>query len=316
MEEQESIEQASKIIDITTFAIVVLVQGTLFGVRRFKLDIAAIVTLLSYLVVMLIRFLRTFINFEDGRTNPIQVGINIICNTLISSTIYYFAFEMQLVRILLERGNGSSVREREYSEETAELVRRNRLLNYTIIGISLVVQGVIYATLRMLQEYGKEYGTAGKIVFYITVFSKVPLDAISFYVFLNSFLYFLTRKQKSLKREALGLSPFNIFIVISVYTFLALRVLGTIWTATNAVITMTDIYDTHDYTFFRIITSDIFFPLRDFLESLFFAYLFFYQSKTNLCPKSLGKLNSQYFENMALPAAVNKQESLMSSDVD
>lgn len=79
---------------------------------------------------------------------------------------------------------------------------------------------------------------------------------------------------------------------------------------------MTDIYDTHDYTVFRLITVDIVFPLRDFLESLFFAYLFFYQSKTKLCPKSLGKLNSQYFENMSLPAAVNKQESHMSIEVD
>lgn len=207
----------------------VLVQGTLFGVRRFKLDIAAIVTLLSYLVAMLIRFLKRVINFENGLLNPIETGINIITGTLISSAIYYFAFEMQLVRILLERGNGSSVREREYSEETAKLVRRNMLLKYTIVGISLVCQGVIYATLRILQECGKEYGTAGKVVFFITVFCKVPLDAISFYVFLNSFLYFLARKQKSLKREALGLSPFNMFIVISVYTFLAFRVLGTIF---------------------------------------------------------------------------------------
>jgi hypothetical protein len=46
---------------------------------------------------------------------------------------------MQLVRIMLERSNGSSVREREYSEETAKLVRRNKVSKYLVIGISLVV---------------------------------------------------------------------------------------------------------------------------------------------------------------------------------
>lgn len=94
---------------------------------------------------------------------------------------------------------------------------------------------------------------------------------------------------------------------------MVLRVYGTLFTATNAVITMTDIYDTRDYTIFRLITVDIFFPVRDFLEALFFAYLFFYQSKVKLCPKSLSKLNSQYFENMSLPAGVNNQESLRST---
>ena len=117
--EKETIEEISKITDITIFVIVVSIQTSLFAVRRFKLDIAATVTLLLYLIVILIRFLRCFINFEDGRLNPIQVGINIICGTLISSAIYFFAFEMQLVRILLEKGDGSCVREREYSEETA-----------------------------------------------------------------------------------------------------------------------------------------------------------------------------------------------------
>ena len=167
--------------------------------------------------------------------------------------------------------------------------------------------------MRILQEYGQDYGTAGKVVFYSATFTKVPLDAIAFYVFLTSFLYFLGRKKQSLKREALGLSPFNLFIVSSVYLFLVLRVLGTIYSASNSVITMTEIYETHEYTVFRLIIADIFFPVRDFLESLFFAYLFFYQSKVKLCPKSLSKLNSEYFENMSAPvAAVNNKDSAAS----
>jgi hypothetical protein len=80
---ENTIQEISKVTDITIFVIVLITQAALFGVRRFKLDIAAIITLLLYLVVMLIRFLRCFIHLEDGRLNPIQVGINIICFTVI-----------------------------------------------------------------------------------------------------------------------------------------------------------------------------------------------------------------------------------------
>jgi len=281
-----------------------IVQASVVVLRRFKLDLAALITMTLYLVVMLVRFIRCFITWK--RTDPIQIGINIICGTLISATVYFFVFEMQLVRILLERSNGSCVRERDYSDETVKLVKRNKLLKYAVIGLLLFDQGVIYTTMRMLNEYGTDYGTTGKVFFYLSVFLKLPLDVIALWIFCSSFLYFVRRKQQSLKREALGFSPFNHFILIAVALMVTLRIFGSLFTVINAVITLSDLYDVHSYVIFRLISGNIIFPLRDFVEALFFSYLFFYQSKVKLCPKSLSKINSQYLENLSQqPAALN-----------
>lgn len=95
------IESASWYTDILIFLFVLTAQTTVFILRRFKLDLAAIVTLLLYLSVMFIRFLRCIIS-SDNRVSPVQVGINIACHTLISMSMYHFVFEMQSVRIQVE----------------------------------------------------------------------------------------------------------------------------------------------------------------------------------------------------------------------
>jgi hypothetical protein len=202
---------------------------------------------------------------------------------------------MQLVRILLERSNGTCVREQEYTGETAKLVKKNKYLKYTVIGLLLVDQIGIYFTLRMLTEFDIDYGTAGKVFFYASTFLKLPLDFYVLWIFCSCFQYFVRRKQQSLKREALGFSPFNIFILSSVYFMVFMRVFGSLFNVTNSIMSLTDAYESHGYILFRLISANIIFTLRDFIEALFFSYLFYYQSKVKLCPKSLSKINTEYY---------------------
>lgn len=48
--------------DMVVFSVVLAVQLSVFGIRRFKIDISAIITLLSYLVVIFFRFLRALLS--------------------------------------------------------------------------------------------------------------------------------------------------------------------------------------------------------------------------------------------------------------
>jgi hypothetical protein len=61
----------SQYIDLTIFPIVFASQLFVFIKRRFRLDVSAIITLVLYLLVMLIRFIRCFIQKANNRLNPI-----------------------------------------------------------------------------------------------------------------------------------------------------------------------------------------------------------------------------------------------------
>ena len=86
---------ASFFSDIIIFTVVLFVEAYIFFTKFSKLETHAVVTLLLYLSVAFIRFLRCFI--DSNRQSPIQIGIELSCHTLMSMTMYYFTFEMQAV---------------------------------------------------------------------------------------------------------------------------------------------------------------------------------------------------------------------------
>ena len=81
---------------ILIFIVVLLAQGFVLSTRRLKLDPSALITLLFYFTVMLVRFLRCFIGADAS--SSVQIGISLSCHTLISMSIYFFVFEMNTVR--------------------------------------------------------------------------------------------------------------------------------------------------------------------------------------------------------------------------
>jgi hypothetical protein len=109
---------------------------------------------------------------------------------------------------------------------------------------------------------------------------------------MSVFLFYVKRKLASLKREALKFSPFNRFIVGSVIALYISRVLGALFTFSNAVISVLEFYNTPGYRTYRILMADVIFPIRDMVEALFFAYLFYFQSKR--VPINLSQLNEDY----------------------
>jgi hypothetical protein len=97
------VNQITFYVNVIIFVIAFVAEAYVLSKRRFKLDPSALITLSLYFTVMFLRFLRCFIN-ENGvgidvtDDTPLQTGISLSCHTLISMTLYYFVYEMQLVR--------------------------------------------------------------------------------------------------------------------------------------------------------------------------------------------------------------------------
>jgi hypothetical protein len=87
--------------DIVVFSVVLAVQLSVFGIRRFKIDTSAIITLLSYLVVIFFRFLRALLSGK-ARQSTFQTAVSIFLNIIVSMAIYHFVFEMRAVKIQFE----------------------------------------------------------------------------------------------------------------------------------------------------------------------------------------------------------------------
>ena len=104
---------------------------------------------------------------------------------------------------------------------------------------------------------------------------KMVSDTCAYYFFIQAFSFFIEKKRQTKNKEALGLSPMNKFIIVSISIMFLMRVLGTIFNTLVGISTLFDFYLNPSYIDFRILTANIVFPIRDFIEILFFCYLFF-----------------------------------------
>ncbi|TNV77255.1 hypothetical protein FGO68_gene16163 [Halteria grandinella] len=275
-----SFSDVTQYTDMIIFPIVLASQLFVFIRRKFKLDVAAIITLLLYLFVMFIRFIRCFTKSGDNRFSPIQVGINIVCHTLISMTMYFFVFEMSSVKIQIEGGPMAIPR-----------AETNRKVKYSVLA-GIITYLVVYLTVRLISELGNQQLTHVELgLLYFSIALKLVLDILVMVIFMQVFIYFAKRKQTTLKREALTFSPFNKFILISVSILYASRIIGALFTFSNSLISISELYNTYGYSVYRLLMADVIFPIRDMFEALFFAYLFYFQSKKRV---NMSILNEEY----------------------
>lgn len=97
MNSNPTVGAIGKYTSIIIFIVVSLTQGFVISTRRLKLDPSALITMLFYYTVILVRFIQCFLGENDG--SKLQVGISLSCHTLISMSIYFFVFEMNAVRL-------------------------------------------------------------------------------------------------------------------------------------------------------------------------------------------------------------------------
>lgn len=70
-----------------------------------------------------------------------------------------------------------------------------------------------------------------------------------------------------------------------------MRVLGSIYTFIVGIVSLTSIFQNKQWEISYEILDDLVFPLRDFMEVLFFSYLFYTQSGRKL---DLEKINERW----------------------
>ena len=269
---------------IIIFFVVSMSEGFVISARKLKLDPSALITLSLYFIVMLIRFLRCFIS--NNTDTPLQIGISLSCHTLISMSMYYFVFEMQTVRYQMECAN---------NEEYVEKRRINNRRKLIVMFVS-AVYGISYTVIRVLFSLNGKFNSVEKVIYIIAFTVKLLLDTYAITIFVYNLSYFLQRKRQALQKEALVFTPFNRFILGSIYFLLFMRIAGSLYTFIIGIITLTPLYDTDAQKLSYEILDDLVFPIRDFVEVLFFSYLFFYQSKKRI---DLAKVNQVWRESTA-----------------
>ena len=101
-----------------------------------------------------------------------------------------------------------------------------------------------------------------------------------FSIFIVLLGFFLNKKAVAMKKGAHsgGFSTFNFFVLYSIYFLLFMRIIGSLYTFIVGIVSMTPLFNDDKWKLSYEILDEIVFPIRDFIEVLFFSYLFYFQS--------------------------------------
>jgi hypothetical protein len=253
----------------TVFCLALLLEAYVFISLRFKLDKAAYLIALSYLIVMLIRIVPSL---EDIIVFTI---IWPIAGNIIWAILFYFVFEMKQVQAKLVSDTFE-----EYKENEAKIKKREKL----VIGVYTV-----FYILPMIIVY---YITKGEQLFYrknflafiiLIIFSRVLKCFIDIYMgltFISLFNFFVRLKRRALNSTGRKLTRFNNFIIYWTYFNFSLK-------AFNAfcVLTILTLYQALQGTntprdnlnFIYYLTMRTFVSIIDLLNLGTIMYLYYYQ---------------------------------------
>ena len=257
-------------INILLFCVITLVIVYLLTVRRMKLDPSALVTLFLYFTAILTRLLHSL--FMIDMELPECVGINLSCHSLISMTMYYFVFEMQRIKDQL------SAKTKLECNSFRLKTRRNRAI---VLGLTLIY-AISYSTIRVLAAMkGDKFTTAEEVIYIPTFTLKLLLDGYVIGMFILLLSFFLRRKQAAMLKGAhsAGFSRFNLFVLYSIYVLLFMRIVGSIYTFIVGIVSLTPLFLNEQWALSYQILDDLVFPIRDFVEVMFFSYLFYFESR-------------------------------------
>ena len=160
--------------------------------------------------------------------------------------------------------------------EEYEIKQARNKINKIIVMTVTSLYGVSYTTIRVLYNEYLTISGANETLYIITFSVKLLLDIWMITLFIISLRYFLERKKTALKREALRLNPYNQFILISIFFLLFMRIAGSLYTFIVGIISLTPVFNTPAQLLSYQILDDLVFPIRDFIEVIFFSYLFHY----------------------------------------
>ncbi len=92
------LDTSTLVTDSAILALLIIVELTLFIKVKFKIDFSGKLTLLLLLAASVIRF---FADFQDIGSDTFLILIT-VCTTLIWLSLYYFVYEMLLIKYLIQ----------------------------------------------------------------------------------------------------------------------------------------------------------------------------------------------------------------------
>jgi hypothetical protein len=140
-----------------------------------------------------------------------------------------------------------------------------------------VIYGISYSTIRTIYAIDKKFVSAAEEVAYVITFTtKLMLDLFVIFLFMQTFSFFLQKRYQTLKKEALKMSPMNYMILYIIFFLFFMRIAGSLYTfIVGILVLMPSVFNSPSQMMSYVILDDLVFPLRDFIETLMFSYMFY-----------------------------------------
>lgn len=199
-------------------------------------------------------------------------------------SIYFFVFEMQAVRIQLEQ------------LATFETLKQTNLKIRNFVMSITLLYGICYSTIRTVFSVDRQFvSTTEEVAYVITFTTKLFLDFYVIVLFSTVFSFFFQRRKQALSREALRMTPLNQLVLVTIFFLYFMRVAGSLYTfIVGILVLIPSVFNSPAQMLSYVILDDLVFPLRDFIETIMFSYMFYYQSNKR---KNLAKINEKWHRN-------------------
>ncbi|TNV77476.1 hypothetical protein FGO68_gene13180 [Halteria grandinella] len=274
--DQNVLATTQLILDFSYLALLLFADAVLFIKVRLNLDKAAIITLVSQLIVIFLRALKHSIPESTDDYYLAFIMIIGFCNNAIWATLFYFVFEMQIIHLKLT------------INKPIEFLRRQKNINITkiaVLGLTLVyssaisvLMGIQFGSPHIYKENEDLFDNA-QISLRVVKFS---LDIYIFSLFFYLMLYFIKAKREILYyNDFNGFSYYNIFIISWAYFLFILNIFHSLLAITQSSLNFTSLSKDVLVNVFVIGGASFFIPFKDFLTSITLCYLFLYQGLKN-----------------------------------
>ncbi len=187
MSDTKWLETLSIVLDSINFAIISIGQLILFIKLKYRIDFSGKLTLFILLMVALLRLSNNMIY----KYRTIFDMINIVAQALVWASLYYFIFEMALIRSTFK-----VLTPLQFQKEKSKINLRKQAA-MSILLFLLIILDLYSFLLGYQQAWLEENIVFVKTIVSIAKISKFISDVLMFYMFINLFLFFLSKKKET-----------------------------------------------------------------------------------------------------------------------
>lgn len=239
------------------------------------MDFSGKLTLLLLLAASVIRFLA---DFEDIGSETFLILIT-VCTTLIWLSLYYFVFEMLLIKYLIQETNVNQFNKKKH------LVGLCKWITF-VISITYVILISLHQITIADSFHSEVEIDIQLIISWIMIGVKFIGDLFMLQLFIQLFIFFIRQKQNIEKK----LSPYNKFIIGTIIFLLLMTFYQSAISVAYTIMLQLN-FDKDKYALLYEISAYLIIPVIDFMIALCFTILYLHQfnERKNQKKKSNGR---------------------------